>query len=322
MAGRWWTVGNQSLDAHTDADGRQHNSDEHQKRPHRNSFAPGSESASFPLAYLRSLFGDLGWRRNLGATSRPYTGTVGPVTAPLILLPPSEGKESGGKAKRLPDRFAASLFAERAEVRAALADVLATSNLDRMSKLFRVRGELLDRGLRATQEFLDGSAPLLPAWRRYTGVVWDALEPETLPRATRLRILVPSALYGITTAEDQIVDYRLTMHVALPGLGNLARHWRSPLTEVVKRAAGRSKVVSLLPNEHAAAVGLGQLRNVVSVSFVAADGKRAVGHEAKAAKGRFARHLIDNGIGEAAGFRFEGWTVREAGSGFTLVSPK
>ena len=52
--------------------------------------------------------------------------------------------------------------------------------------------------------------------------------------ATRVRILVPSALYGVTTAEDQIVDYRLTMHAALPGLGNLARYWRQPLTEALR----------------------------------------------------------------------------------------
>jgi cytoplasmic iron level regulating protein YaaA (DUF328/UPF0246 family) len=191
-----------------------------------------------------------------------------------------------------------------------------------MSKLFRVRGELLDRGVEATRAILDGSAPLMPAWKRYTGVVWDALQPATLARSTRVRILVPSALYGITTAEDQIADYRLTMHVALPGLGNLARHWRQPLTEALKAATGRVKVVSLLPVEHAAAIGLGELRNVVNVSFVSADGKRAVGHEAKSAKGRFARYLIDYGVEAAIDFTHEGWTVQRVEQHFTLVSPK
>jgi cytoplasmic iron level regulating protein YaaA (DUF328/UPF0246 family) len=244
------------------------------------------------------------------------------VSAPFVLLPPSEGKQAGGRAKRLPDRFGVALAGERAEVRAALADVVSTCSSDRLSKLFRVRGELLDRAMHATQVFLDGSAPLMPAWMRYTGVVWDALEPATLPRSTRVRILVPSALYGVTTAEDQIADYRLTMHVALPGLGNLARHWRAPLTASLKAVVGRSKVVSLLPNEHAAAIGLGELRNVTSVLFASADGSRAVGHEAKAAKGRFARHLIEHGIGSGDDFHDEGWTVRKGEHGFTLVAPK
>jgi len=244
------------------------------------------------------------------------------VSTPFLLLPPSEGKAAGGRAKRLPDRFSEALFSERSAVRAALVEVLATSGPDRMSKLFRVRGELLDRGVQATRALLDGSALLMPAWRRYTGVVWDALQPATLTRATRVRILVPSALYGVTTAEDQIVDYRLTMHAALPGLGNLARYWRRPLTEALRAATGRVKVVSLLPVEHAAAVGLGELRNVINVSFVSADGKRAVGHEAKAAKGHFARHLIDHGVEAGADFDHEGWSVRIGELGFTVVSPR
>ena len=82
------------------------------------------------------------------------------------------------------------------------------------------------------------------------------------------------------------------------------------------------KVVSLLPVEHAAAIGLGELRNVINVSFVSADGKRAVGHEAKAAKGHFARHLIDHGVAAGADFDHEGWRVRIGDQGFTVVSPK
>ena len=63
---------------------------------------------------------------------------------------------------------------------AELGRVVARSNAGTREAVLGVRGELLERALAATARLVEGSAPVLPAWRRYSGVVWGGLEPATL----------------------------------------------------------------------------------------------------------------------------------------------
>lgn len=83
-------------------------------------------------------------------------------------------------------------------------------------------------------------------------------------------------------------------------------------------------VVDLLPQEHAAVVDwerLGGATDVVRVGFLRADGAGAAGHAAKAAKGRFARALLDHGIARAPRFSWEGWRAVPTESGFAVLAP-
>jgi hypothetical protein len=203
-----------------------------------------------------------------------------------------------------------------------LARVLRSSDTPARARVLGVRGDLLDRAVAATEALVAGSAPVLPAWKRYTGVVWAGLDAATLSPADRL--LVPSGLYGVTTAADPVSDYRLRLLVALGRLGRLSTFWRPALTDaLVARARGRV-VVDLLPAEHAHAVdftALGATCRVVRVRFVAADGSRAVGHEAKTAKGQLARVLLDEGLDGVAGFASDGWRTTVAGDLVTVAAP-
>jgi len=241
---------------------------------------------------------------------------------PLLLIPPSEGKTSGGRRRTTPDRFATRLGTERVAVLEALAKATASASTAELSRLLRVRGPLLDQALAATRQLVDGEGPTLPAWERYSGVVWEHLDPATLAPSSRARILVPSALYGLTTAEDRIAEYRLGMATHLPGVGNLARYWRRPLTELLLAIRRGATIVDLLPTEHRSAFDWSRLGSIIEVHFVAEDGHGAAGHAAKAVKGRFARHLIDGGIDEALAFSFEHWTVRRTERGFELHAPR
>lgn len=242
------------------------------------------------------------------------------MSPPLLLLPPSEGKNDGGRSKAAPDRFKNELGAARRDVISALARLMESSAPGVVEKRLKVRNDLLNRAVLATRALISGTAKQLPAWQRYSGVVWAHLEPETLSRESRRRIFVPSALYGLTSAEDMIADYRLTMNVALPELGNLAAFWRPPLTDVLAVLGQRREVVNLLPTEHGGAIDLSRISRVVHVEFVNGDGVRAAGHVAKAVKGRFARHLLDSGLGAATEFAMAGWQVRATSSGFKLVA--
>ena len=223
----------------------------------------------------------------------------------------------------MPGVFDDSLAGSRRAVVTALADFLDDASSQEASRLLRVRGPLLERALAASSRLAEGSAPVLEAWRRYNGVVWSHLEPASLVRDDLARILVPSALYGLNAASDEICDYRLTFKVVLPPLGGLATFWRPALKEALSALDGAT-LINLLPKEHAAALpDLSQIPvRVVSVSFRRADGEGVVGHDAKAVKGVLARRVVEDGVEVIDGFRWRGWRGREREGRYEIRAPK
>lgn len=208
-----------------------------------------------------------------------------------LLLPPSEGKATDGDDPGWsPDlgTFGDALADRRAEVVSALA---ATGGGDR--KLLGVGGDNLDRAQCANRTLL--GAPTLPAWQRYTGVVWDHLDPATLTAAQRRSIVVVSGLHGLVRADDPVPDYRLKMGASLAPVGKLSTWWRPVLADVLRGAARRRTVVDLLPQEHRAAFTDTDRERFVVVDLVERSGAPG-GHAAKAAKGRLARHLLTCGL--------------------------
>ena len=165
----------------------------------------------------------------------------------------------------------------------------------------RVYGHAGDLGRRAADAVTalhEGTALALPAWQRYTGVVWEHLDPATLKPAQRRRIVVMSALLGVVGAEEPVPDHRLKLSVSLPKLGRLDRWWRPAVTEALL-AAGTGPIVDLLPKEHAAAVDwdvLAAHREVVRPA-----GSGVTGHAGKAAKGRLARALVTGAVDPSGG---------------------
>ena len=227
-----------------------------------------------------------------------------------VLLPPSESKEPGGRHSTSPGFFDESLDVARAKVRDALATLLTQSSTDEVSKVLKVRGPLLDRALQATRELLEARAPVMPAWQRYNGVVWSHLDPGSLRDRHRRRILVPSGLYGLSSATDLISDYRLTMKVGLPGIGNVASFWRPTLSDALGQVPD-ARFVNLLPKEHLSAIGHHDqyASRVIDVVFLRG-GEGVAGHDAKAVKGMVARRVLDQGVEAIEGFRWGNWRGR------------
>jgi cytoplasmic iron level regulating protein YaaA (DUF328/UPF0246 family) len=248
------------------------------------------------------------------------------MTVPLfVLIPPSQAKRSGGGVMEQAGSLDEVLAKERRRVRAALKRELGSLTDKRATSLFKARGELLDEAIRTSRAYTSRRPGLLPAWQRYRGVVWSTLAAETLSPRRRSRIFVPSGLYGITCAEDPIVDYRLSMDVSLAGLGNLATFWREPVTRALKRPFEGGTVVDLLPREHRAVVdhqALAESCTVVRVDFVQHDGTGAAGHAAKAAKGVLARSLLTGTITSVEEFRWEGWNGSVRGDQVVVVAPR
>lgn len=217
-----------------------------------------------------------------------------------ILLPPSEGKALGGGRPRWSPgsgRFGRRLAPLRREVAEAL---LAAGGGDQ--RLLGVKGDALERAVAVNRAVVGG--PTLPAWQRFTGVVWGHLDVGSLDASARERasagVLVVSAVAGLSALDDPLPDFRLKLTAALAPTGRLASFWRDPVTDALRRTTGTGLVIDLLPQEHAAAVDFSRLRGEVrTVQFVGHDG-RVAGHTAKAAKGLFARALLESGDPERA----------------------
>ncbi|MEM1334423.1 MAG: peroxide stress protein YaaA [Actinomycetota bacterium] len=216
-----------------------------------------------------------------------------------MLLPPSEGKADDADRTDLGDPWDPDhgpfgrLGDARQQVAAALADVAGGDR-----KLLGVGGDHLERARRANTGLL--SAPTLPAWKRYTGVVWDHLDPASLSAAERRRIVVVSGMAGLARGDEPLPDYRLKMGANLAPLGKLSTWWRPLVTDELHRLAGGRTarrprtLVDLLPKEHRAAWAPDGARPWMHVEFVDPSGAPG-GHFAKAAKGELARALLLEG---------------------------
>jgi len=197
----------------------------------------------------------------------------------------------------------------------------AMDDADVAARITGIKGAAHLRAVAANRSVRDG--PVMPASERYQGVVWDHLEPTALSttaqRRARTSVLIASALHGIAGWDEPIPDYKLKMSARLAPLGSLSSFWRRPVTAALAElAADADLVIDLLPLDHAKVVAFDQLpAPTVHVVFTTHSG-RAIGHGAKAAKGRFARHLLDVGGDPrqaATTFEWDGWRTASSPGG-------
>ncbi len=170
------------------------------------------------------------------------------------------------------------------------------------------------------------SSPTITALERYTGVLYDALDVETLNVSARQfagdHVLIHSALFGLLGADDPIPAYRLSHDSRLPALP-LRKLWREHISAVLAASDG---VVLDLRSE--AYVDLGPAPAGPKTAFLrvvsdSADGpRRALNHFNKKGKGEFVRALCEAAIdhqsidsvlewSRGAGIRLERGTLGE-----------
>ena len=152
----------------------------------------------------------------------------------LILLPPSEGKT------RPHDGPPFDLHQRPAPLR---EPTQATLNALRRLCIGDPTQALKTLGLTQRQiEWLEfdaelADAPTAPAHEIYTGVLYQALDYPSLPRAAAARadaqVWVASALYGMVSLSEPIAAYRLSGGTKLPGLPPEAQLWQEPIQQLV-----------------------------------------------------------------------------------------
>ena len=232
----------------------------------------------------------------------------------LVVLPPSETKAGGGRGAPL--ALEALSFPELGPLRAELVDAVVALAAD-------VGASRAALGISAAQDDEIArnaalrTARTTPALRRYTGVLYDALDAPTLPTGARRRIAICSALFGLVMATDPIPPYRLSGGSTLPGRDGLRTLWRPVLGPVL--AGVDDHVVDLRSGPYAA---LAPARGATTLDVVseAADGARTtVSHANKSVKGRAARALATtrrrprDAAGVLAVLRDAGFRVEQAG---------
>ena len=258
--------------------------------------------------------------------------------APLILIPPSEGKSSGGRGRPWSPGTAriSALDAHRVQVTDALVAAMAGSEDDR-ARLLGVKGEALAAATVANLAVRTSGTR--PAIERYTGVLYDALDAASIRGTMRRRlgaqVLIASGLFGLVAPSDPIPAYKLKTGAALPGIGRLGTFWRPHVDAALAPLVAGRTVWNLWPNEHAATWGGSASTGLeLTVRFLdeVPDGRTTrlvvVSHWNKLLKGALVRHVLETqiddpdglaGFEHPLGYRFEPG-LTEVGRRATAVS--
>lgn len=213
----------------------------------------------------------------------------------LILLPPSETKRAGGTGRSL--SLDALRFPGLTEARRSLTDDVVALSHNTDAAIAALKLGPKQHGEVETNRRL-WTSPTLPALDRYTGVLFDSLDAESLSAVARSfageHLAIHAALLGPVGALDPIPAYRLSHDSRVPGR-SLKRHWR---TAVAATLAAEPGLVLDLRSE--AYVGLGPAPEGSHFLRVLTEGdggvRRALNHFNKKAKGEFTRALLSAGV--------------------------
>ncbi|MDY5785203.1 peroxide stress protein YaaA [Corynebacterium sp.] len=201
----------------------------------------------------------------------------------LILLPPSETKAPGGQ----PGEMSVS-FPALDPVRRTIIDDLAALGVDEMMAALKLPAS---KRPEAEENLSLRDAPVMPAISRYTGVLYDALRPDTLPSVAVEKLAIGSALFGVVRAGDLVPRYRLSGGSKLPArdgsVPTMRARWGASISEVL---AGQGFIVDMRSGAYNA---LGPVPGAVTVRVeTEVDGARkVVSHFNKHYKGELARAL-------------------------------
>jgi cytoplasmic iron level regulating protein YaaA (DUF328/UPF0246 family) len=223
----------------------------------------------------------------------------------IILLPPSEGKRVGGGGSWAVDsgRFGGELVDARRGVAGALAHCTASQ--------LKVGKTAAGRALDANSSLV--GAPTLPARLRYQGVVYRAIDHDTLTLEQQERaseqIVIVSGLGGLVGYDDPLPDYRASFSTQLGEFGTVACYWSKRLPAVFDTLGERGgPVVDLLPQTHRHALRSSCAPRLL-VDLYGPNDQRG-GHDAKSAKGVLVRALLIHGVSALDRWSHGEWSCR------------
>lgn len=233
-----------------------------------------------------------------------------------VLLPPSEAKAPGGDGPSL--RMAGFGDSPLAQARAEVARAVTTfcrADPNTAIVALRLPASRAQADLATNTAMLD--APTMPALDRFVGVLYQALDPATLPPVARVAadhtLFVSNGVFGLLGAAEPVPDHRVAMAATVPGLGGrgaptvLAAFWRAQLAPALPDllacapdAVGEHLIVDLRSSDYATVPALSGPMRASALPVRALTEKRIDGHwlrrplsyQAKQTKGRLTRALL------------------------------
>jgi cytoplasmic iron level regulating protein YaaA (DUF328/UPF0246 family) len=224
----------------------------------------------------------------------------------LVLLPPSEGKTTGGTGPAVD--LASLSWPELTATRRRVGNALVRLCNGNPAKARKVLGlsEALDAD-RASGALIWESATI-PAGHRYSGVLHDALGYPSLPVAARRRadtsVVVFSGLWGATRPTDEIPAYRIGIGTMLPRLAGLPATWHAALHLALDDTIRNEGALDLRSTgyHHMYRPSPAAAAQLVAVRIVGPDGKRpAPSFQSKVAKGALVAALLRRGLPSVTG---------------------
>jgi cytoplasmic iron level regulating protein YaaA (DUF328/UPF0246 family) len=215
----------------------------------------------------------------------------------MFLLPPSETKlDATGKTKFT---LKALSFSELSSIRSELISNLSDFSFNSPSKARTALGLSAKQDFERLRNTVLKTAPVSPAWKIYSGVLYDAINAEALSSAAinklSTNVYVQSALFGLISLGDQIPSYRLSADTKLPKIGSISNLWASPCREIFLNS--KQLIVDLRSGQY---VNLAPIPKEVSTDVVTlkifqrmpAGPPKVVSHHNKATKGRIIREIV------------------------------
>ncbi|WP_308468257.1 YaaA family protein [Rathayibacter soli] len=216
----------------------------------------------------------------------------------LILLPPSETKRDGGTEGSKLD-YRQLRYGQLNRLRRTTVRALRELARDREASIAALSLGPTQHGEVEHNRSVTRSRTR-PAVDRYTGVLFDALDAQTLPSEARAylgrNVVVHSALLGPVGALDAIPAYRMSHDSRLPGI-RLKSHWAESIASALAAETGL-----ILDARSEAYARLGPAPRRATAAFlrvVTTDGtgrRRALNHFNKHAKGALVRVLAQAGV--------------------------
>jgi len=188
----------------------------------------------------------------------------------LILLPPSEGKNSVEKGK-LVNLSSLSFAQDLTSTRKKTWDAMGT----KVNKL-----------------------PTAKAIDVYSGVLYQALDFNSLDSTSKKRaikiIVIISALFGAVKLEDKIPSYKLDMAKSLPKIGSLNSLWKKVLPQALEKI--KTNLIVDCRSSTYQGVWAPDLNKTVGIRvFTLKNGKKSVvTHMSKKTRGEVTKLLVQS----------------------------
>ena len=188
----------------------------------------------------------------------------------LILLPPSEGKNSVEKGK-LVNLSSLSFAKDLTSTRKKTWDAMGT----KVNKL-----------------------PTAKAIDVYSGVLYQALDFNSLDSKSKKRaiksIVIISALFGAVKLEDKIPSYKLDMAKSLPKIGSLNSLWKKVLPQALEKI--KTNLIVDCRSSTYQGVWVPDLNKTVGIRvFTLKNGKKSVvTHMSKKTRGEVTKLLVQS----------------------------